>query len=89
MADQEKSTWSTILTGVADLITPDNIQRYLLGTKKNGQYRAVYDVVKDYTSDSKKKKKKGKKDKNNTHSLYLSIKGKKKRKKKQKHFRLP
>ena len=44
------------------LASPEGMQRYLFGTKKNGTPRAVYDIVKDYTKPKKgKKKKKNKK----------------------------
>lgn len=38
----------------------DGIQQYVLGTKKNGEPRAVYDIIKDYTVPKKKKKHKKK-----------------------------
>ena len=68
-----------------DLTTPDGMQKFFLGTKKNGQPRAVYDVVKFYTS-PKKAKKKGKKHSDDTsmYSFYLNTKGGKKKKKKHK-----
>jgi len=67
------------LENLVSMITMDNIQKYLLGYKKSGQNRAVYDVVKDYTKPQKKKRKG--KDGRNSHSLYLSIKKNKKKKK--------
>lgn len=65
----------------------DDIQKYVLGTKKNGDPRAVYDVIKDYTKPKKKKKKK--KDVFDPYSsLYPSKKKKKKHKKYGKHWHL-
>jgi len=80
---------SVLVQNLAQLVTLDGMQKYLLGTKKNGTPRAVYDVVKDYTQPKKKKKdkKKGKKhkDSNSTYSFYIeSKKGKKKKKNKKK-----
>lgn len=74
------------------LSQPDNFQKYILGTKKNGSPRAVYDVVKDYTKpkkDKKKKHKKNKKHNDSTYSFYLNTKSKKhKKKKNKKHWSL-
>lgn len=71
-----------ILTILAEVATVENFQKYILGSKKSGQPRAVYDVVRDYTKPKKKKKgKKGASD--NTYGLYLELKkGKKKHGKK-------
>ena len=94
MADELKNTNITagkgsnvLLENLSVLMTPDGVQKYILGTKKNGSPRAVYDVVKDYTEPKKKKKgkKKGKK-KNKvnvptSYSFYLSTKSSKKKKK--------
>ena len=94
MADELKNTNNTagkgsnvLLENLSVLMTPDGVQKYILGTKKNGSPRAVYDVVKDYTEPKKKKKgkKKGKK-KNKvnvptSYSFYLSTKSSKKKKK--------
>ena len=71
-------TWADIIGSVA---TPENIQKYVLGVKKSGAPRAIYDVIKDYT---KPKKKKGKKNRKNAYSLYLKTK---KGKKKKKHWK--
>lgn len=78
-----------------ELATPDGMQRFFLGTKKNGQPRAVYDVVKHYTSTPKEKKGKGKgkkhgDDSSSIYSFYLNTKGgkKKKKKKKAKHWHI-
>lgn len=54
---------------LGDVVTPKNIQEYILGTKKNGQPRAVYDIVKDFMIDKPKKKKKHKKKKGNGASI--------------------
>lgn len=85
MSDEKKS--SVLLDNLAVLATPEGIQKYLLGTKKNGTPRAVYDVVRDYTKpgkkDKKKSKKKHKKDGDSTYEFYLNTKkGKKKKHKK-------
>lgn len=75
---------------LSQLLTPEGIQRYFLGVRKDGQPRAVYDVIKDYVNPKKKKhkkdKKKNKKHKKNdsTYSFYVSSKKKKKHKKKNK-----
>lgn len=90
----EKNT-SVFAENIAALMTPEGVQKYILGTKKNGTPRAIYDVVKDYTH-PKKKKKKDKKKKNkdkipSTYSFYLSSpsgKKKKKNKKKDKHWHI-
>lgn len=70
------------------LSQPENFQKYILGTKKNGAPRAVYDVIKDYTQPKKKKKKHKKKHKNdgNSYSWYMDYgSGKKNKKKKKKN----
>lgn len=74
------------------LLTPDGFQKYILGTKKDGNPRALYDCIRDYTcEDVKKKKKKKKKNKKNddctSYSFYLNTK-KKKNKKKNKHWHI-
>lgn len=80
MGDTENK--STLMNNLASISKPENIQKYILGTKKNGCPRALYDIVKDYTR-PKKKKKKG--TDGNTYSLYLQTKhGKKHNKKKKK-----
>lgn len=71
---------NTLASNFSVLGTPEGIQRYILGTKKNGEPRAVYDIVKDCMGG--KGKKKGKKAKT-AYDLYA--KGKKKKKKKKKH----
>lgn len=86
---EEKKT-SKIAENLASMVTADNIQKYVLGTNKNGQPRAIYDVVKDFVKGSKKKKrKKEKKSKGgNTFDLYLTAKKGKKKKKKNKHWHI-
>lgn len=82
---------NVFVENLAVLATPEGIQKYLLGTKKNGSPRAVYDIVKDYCEPPKKKKKHKKKNKNsdNTYSFYVNTKnGKKKKKKKNKHWHI-
>lgn len=73
-------------------MTAENFQKYILGTKKNGAPRAVYDIIKDVAIDPKKKKKKKGKKKSKVqpgmYDLYLGVHGKKKKKKhKGKHWK--
>ena len=80
-------TLTIFASNMSVLATPEGIQKYILGTKKNGQPRAVYDIVKDCQKMEKKSKKKGKKKKNisdNSYSFYLNMKDGKKSKKKKK-----
>lgn len=77
---------NVLLNNLATLSQPDNFQRYILGTKSNGQPRALYDVVKDYTRPKKKKKhKKGDDNQLNDFRLLITSGGKKHKKKKKKH----
>lgn len=87
----EKTMKDTFVENIAKLATPEGVQQYLLGTKKNGTPRAVYDVVKDYTKPKKRKKKhKGKKSGggDSTYAFYLNTKKKKKKKNKDKHWHI-
>lgn len=80
---------NAFLENLAELTTPEGIQKYFLGTKKNGAPRAAYDIFKDYIKPKKKKHKKNKKKKNesNSYSFYLNTKkGKKKKDKKHWHI---
>ena len=89
---------NVILNNLAILMTPENVQKYILGNKKDGNPRAVYDVIRDYTKPKKKKKKNKNKNKNNKESknsgsrydLYVTTKKKKKKKKnkKNKHWHI-
>ena len=79
-----KNTLATLANSFGDLATPDGMQKYILGTKKNGQPRALYDIVKDFTKDSKGGKKKKKESADNMYAFYLSTKEAKKKKKKKK-----
>ena len=90
MADEEKKVPSILVENLSILTTPEGIQKYILGTKKNGNPRAVYDVVKDYTKMEKKhKKKKKKKNGSSSYEFYISTKkGKKKKKNKKKHWHI-
>lgn len=75
----------TILENFKQLAKLEGIQRYILGTKKNGQPRALYDIITDFVPTKNKKKKKKKKDKDkevNQFNFYKSYKRKKKKKKK-------
>lgn len=66
------------------LATPEGMQKYLFGTKNNGQPRAVYDIVKDFTKTGKKKKNKKKNKNNGSYSFYIDTKKPKKKKKNKK-----
>lgn len=73
------------------LTSPEGIQKYIMGTKKNGAPRAVYDIVKDvFDIDTKKKKKKKAKKHTKKHSLsaYDFYVAKKKHKKHKKHWHI-
>lgn len=73
---------NVLLNNLAALSQPENFQRYVLGTKSNGQPRALYDVVKDYTKHGKKGDKKRHKNNNgNGYQLILTAKKHKKHKK--------
>ena len=85
MSDEKQN--NELKQALATLATPEGVQRYILGTKKNGSPRAVFDVVKYYTGPKKKKKKKNKsKDDGDgsMYSFYLGGKTGKKHKKKKK-----
>lgn len=79
-----KDTLATIANSFSDIATPDGLQKYILGTKKNGQPRALYDIVKDFAQSDCKKKKKKKHAYDNTYAFYLSTQESKKKKKKKK-----
>lgn len=61
-------------------LTSENIQVYLLGTKKSGKPRSVYDIVKENT----RKKKKKTKNSDSVYSIYRDTKKGKKKKGKRK-----
>lgn len=88
----EKTMKDTFIENIAKLATPEGVQQYLLGTKKNGSPRAVYDVVRDYTKPKKKKKhnKKSQAVGDSTYAFYLNTKKKKKKKHKKddKHWHI-
>lgn len=94
MAQNEEKKDNILLNNLAIISTPENIQKYILGTKKNGQARAIYDIVKDYAKPKKKKKKKNKKKHNGSnndltsYSLYVTAKKKKDKKKKKKYWHI-
>lgn len=71
----DETTKKCIKEQIASIVTLENIQKYILGTRKSGQPRALYDILSDF---GKKKKSKSKKIKP---SLYLNINRKKKKKK--------
>lgn len=86
MADDVKKNEHPILENLAVLSTPENIQKYFFGTKKNGDPRAVYDIVRDYTKPKKKKKKKkSKAAQPSTYDFYVSARKRKKKHKKKKN----
>lgn len=74
-----KRASSVLLDNLAALSKPENIQKYILGTKSSGYPRALYDIIKDYTKPKKKGEKKG--GGGSSYSLYLMAKGKKGKKK--------
>lgn len=78
---------SKITENLAGMVTAENIQKYILGTNKAGQPRAIYDVVKDFFGGKKKKDKKKSKG-GNTFDLYVKAKKGKKKKKKDKHWHI-
>lgn len=95
MADTITKTETTEIKNIPDktlsvLATPEGFQKYILGTKKNGSPRAVYDVITDYIppkkakKHKKKDKKKSKKNKGSGNSMYDFYKDSKKKKKKKK-----
>ena len=98
--NREKKGNSIFIDNIATLISPEGMQKYILGMKKDGTPRAVYDVLKDCTNGKKKKKKKkGKKNKNKkvelpAYDFYIranssgSKKKKKKNKDKDKHWHI-
>jgi len=81
----DDKTPNRLIDTIASAVTVENIRNYILGVKKSGHPRALYDIVKDYTKPKKKKNKKGK-GKGNSYSLYLKSKKGKKRKK-DKHWK--
>jgi hypothetical protein len=86
MDNKPKNALGGRLTDVVlSALTSENIQSYVLGTKKNGKPRSIYDIM----SKSSLKKKKKKKKADDAYSLYRQVKkGKKKKKKKNtKHWK--
>lgn len=84
MADNKEV--SVLKQNLEVLATPDGIQKYILGTKKSGYPRAVYDVVKDFTVKKHKKHDKHKKSKKkSSDSIYDFYRRTKKKDKKKKH----
>lgn len=84
---------TTIAENLSVLASPEGFQKYVLGSKKNGTPRAVYDVVKDFVHPKKKKKhkkdKKGKKLKaSGSYNFYVNAKKGKKKKKKAKYWHI-
>lgn len=84
----EEKTISVFVQNVSTLTEPENFQKYIMGTKKNGQPRAVYDIIKELTGikkEKKKKKGKKKKHKNKVPDAQISFYRTHKKKKKKKH----
>ena len=77
---EEQQPSCKVVNSLAKIITAENIQKYILGYKKNGTPRAAYDIIKDYL-EPKKKKSSGQKKKKDSYALYLKAKKKKKKKK--------
>ena len=73
---------------ITQLVTAENIQKYVLGSTDEGNPRAIYDVVRDFIKPKKKKKKK-KKGKGSTIDQLLVLRRKKKGKKKKKNNKFP
>jgi hypothetical protein len=92
--NEEIKAANKIAENIASILTSDNLQKYILGTKKSGQPRALYDIIKDLGISVKKKKKKDKKKKHkkgkgDSFSLFVNPSGgKKKKKKKHKHWHI-
>ena len=80
MAEEENE----LVTVVKKAATLDNFQKYVMGYKKNGQPRAIWDVVKKYGKKKSKRKKGDEKSTANSFSFYL---GSKKKKGKGKHWK--
>lgn len=91
MADEIRTVDSkSVVDSVKQVCTGENLQKYILGTKKNGAPRAIYDIVKDFAKPSKKKKKKKKKKNaqpSSMYDFYVGVKKKKKKHKKKKHWK--
>lgn len=93
VGSQKKS--NVLLNNLSVLATPEGFQKFVMGTKGNGQERAIYDIIRDQQKlkgKKKKGKKKGKKKHKTTYDLYLSTtepkKKKKKKHKKNKHWHI-
>lgn len=88
----EEKAKNVFIENLSILAEPENFQKYILGNKKNGQPRALFDVIKEFSGGKgkKKKHKKGKKNKVPAASIdfYTSYKKKKGKKKKKKHWHI-
>jgi hypothetical protein len=82
--DKEKvlETARKLLTQENVISTMENVQKYVLGHKKNGDPRAIYDVFRDYVNPKKAKHNKKKRD-----SFSLLLETRKKKRKKNKHWK--
>ena len=71
---------SVVVEVLATIFNPETLQTYVLGTKKSGKPRAIYDVYRDHTKPKKKKKQ----NKADRYSLYFGTTKKNKKGKKNK-----
>jgi hypothetical protein len=87
--DNTSNKGNCLRENLANIITVDNIGKYVLGTKKNGQPRSLRDIiVKDIRGIKGKSKKKKKKEGSDISKYYPFIFTPKKKikKKKKKHW---
>ena len=77
--DNGDKTQKVLQKNLLKLTDPNHIQKYVLGSKKNGDPRAIYDVIKDCKKMEKKKKKK--KIKKSDYKFLYTVKKKKGKKK--------
>lgn len=88
MSDDKKEL-SIFIKNLEILSTPEGMQKYILGKKKNGDDRALYDVIKDqqkiHDKKNGKKKKKKHHDDTSAYEFYIDTKKSKKKKKKNKN----
>lgn len=73
-----------VLKSIISACTNQNLLDRILGYKKSGRPRAIYDVYRDYTGEKKKKRKRNKD--TEKFSLYLGV-GKKKKNKRRNTWR--
>ena len=87
---KKEKDWITIdpekVQRIVNALRPENLQRYLLGYKKSGQPRALYDIYKDHALEDNKKSKKRRKASRSTLD-YFRGKELARTKKRDKHWR--